>query len=111
MATPVTPLEIIRYRELRQMGYSVRQAAAKVGRPRTTLHRYDPFYEPKGKAPKLEEAILEPIEEAIQDALPEDPMDRQFTPQQIVDLHPMLRDRVRGLANLVNKLIDRLRGR
>ena len=111
MATPVTQLEIIKYRELRQSGSSVRDAAAKVGRPRSTMHRYDPFYEPKGKAPDLEDGILAPIEEAIQDALPKDPKDSQFTASQIVDLHPKLRERVRGLANLVNKLIDRLRGR
>lgn len=109
MATPVTTLEILRYCELRQMGYTVRDAAKKVGRPRTSLHRYDPFKQPKPKAIVLEEAIAGPIEEAIDEALSEAPSKSQFSASQIVDLHPTLRDRIRSLANTVKGIIERFR--
>lgn len=111
MSTPVTADEILRYCELREAGLTVRQAAEQVGRSRTGLHRYDPYRQAKPRAPKLEDAIAVPIEEALDEAITGAGDQPALTASQIIDLHPTLRDRIRNLANLVAKLIGRVTGR
>lgn len=100
----ITPEEIEQYRQLREEGLTVRQAAAIIGRAHSALHKFDLHRKSRSKAPELELAITMPIEEALSEALALQ-ADEAFATATRVEEIPTLRSKIRRLVSTVLKII------
>lgn len=111
MATPVSTIEIIRYNNYRDQGLSVREAARRVGRASSTMHKFDQRRERLSLSAVLEMEFAGPVEDAVEEALREDGTTPTMAAAEIVDLHPSLRGHIRTASNIVARLIARIRSK
>lgn len=103
MGTPVSQLEILKYRELREIGYPVREAARMLGRAPSSLFEHDHLRRPRAQAPDLETAIALHIESALVEGL------LTQDKSSVLDAHPIIKSRIRSLCNAIMRIISRNR--